>query len=130
MEFDWDDSSLSIEPFAEGPAIKITKDMVAAAVLKMKEGKACGPSEIVIQMVKAGGDAMLDIIFVDAIIRQQVDIDSMQFGFMPGRSSTDAIFILRQMQEKHHLKRKTMYAAFVDLEKQLTESLVRCYGGA
>ena len=41
----------------------------------------------------------------------------MQFGFMPGGSTTDAIFILRQMQEKHHLKRKAMYAAFVDLEK-------------
>ena len=54
---------------------------------------------------------------IDVIIRQQVDIDSMQFGFMPGRSTTDVIFILRQMQEKHHLKRKTMYATFVDLEK-------------
>ena len=54
---------------------------------------------------------------VDAIIRQQVDVDSMQFGFMPGRSAINAIFILRQMQEKHHLKRKTMYAPFVDLEK-------------
>ena len=52
---------------------------------------------------------------VDDIIRQKVDLDSMQFGFMPGRSNADAIFILRQMQEKHHLKRKTMYAAFVDL---------------
>ena len=54
---------------------------------------------------------------VDAIIRQQVDVDSMQFGFMPGRSTINAIFILRQMQEKHHLKRKTMYVPFVDLEK-------------
>ena len=54
---------------------------------------------------------------VETIIRQQIDIDSMQFGFMPGRSTTDAIFILRQMQEKHHVKHKTMYAAFVDLEK-------------
>ena len=54
---------------------------------------------------------------VKTIIWQQVDIDSMQFGFMPGRSTTDAIFVLRQMQEKHHLKHKTMYAAFVDLEK-------------
>ena len=53
---------------------------------------------------------------VDAIIRQQVDIDSMQFGFMHGRNTTDAILILTQMQE-HLLKRKTMYVAFVDLEK-------------
>ena len=40
MEFDWDDNSLSIEPSVEGPAIKIK--IVAEAVLKMKEGKACG----------------------------------------------------------------------------------------
>ena len=53
----------------------------------------------------------------EAIIRQQVDIDSMQFGFMSSRSTADAIFILRQMQEKHHLKQKTMYVAFADLEK-------------
>ena len=54
---------------------------------------------------------------VDAIIRQQVDIDNMQFGFMPGRSTTDAIFILNQMQERYHVKRKTMYAAFGDPRK-------------
>ena len=50
----------------------------------------------------------------DAITSQQVDNDSMQFGFMPGLSTIDAIFILKQMQERRHLKRKTMY---VDLEK-------------
>ena len=33
------------------------------------------------------------------IIRTQVDIDAMQFGFMPGRRTTDAIFILRQVHE-------------------------------
>ena len=31
----------------------------------------------------------------EAIIRQQIDIDRIQFGFMPGCSTTDAIFILR-----------------------------------
>ena len=43
VEFDWDDSSLSIASSVEDPAIKITKDMVAEAAQKMKEGKACGP---------------------------------------------------------------------------------------
>ena len=33
---------------------------------------------------------------VDAIIRQQTDIDSMQFGFMPGRSTTDVAAPLMQ----------------------------------
>ena len=41
----------------------------------------------------------------------------MQFGFMPGRSTTDAIFIVRQLQEKFLAKGKTLYLAFVDLEK-------------
>ena len=54
---------------------------------------------------------------IDKLIREQVEIDSMQFGFMPGRSTTDAIFIVRQLQEKFLAKGKTLYLAFVDLEK-------------
>ena len=30
----------------------------------------------------------------------QVSIYNMQFGFMPGKGTTDAIFIMRQVQEK------------------------------
>jgi len=33
------------------------------------------------------------------IIRQQIEIDYMQFGFMKGKGTTDAIFMARQMQE-------------------------------
>ena len=36
--------------------------MVAQAVLKMKEGKACSPSRFVIEMVKAACDTMPDFI--------------------------------------------------------------------
>ena len=54
---------------------------------------------------------------VDAIIREREDIDSTQFGFNPGHSTTDVIFILKQMLEKHHWKRNITYDAFVDLEK-------------
>ena len=54
---------------------------------------------------------------LDNVIRQQVSIDNMQFGFMPGRSTTDAIFILRHMQEKHLSKKKNLYMGFIDLEK-------------
>ena len=49
-------------------------------------------------------------------VRSQVKMDDMQFGFMPGKV-TDAIFIMRQMQEKHQAKKKQLYYAFVDLEK-------------
>ena len=47
----------------------------------------------------------------------QVSIDNMQFGFMPGKGTTDAIFVIRQAQEKHQAKKKKLYYAFVDLEK-------------
>ena len=54
---------------------------------------------------------------LESIIRSQVNIDAMQFGFMPGRGTTDAIFILRQLHEKHRGKQKDLFFAFVDLEK-------------
>ena len=50
-------------------------------------------------------------------IRYQVSIDNMQFGFMPGKGTTDAIFIMRLVQEKYQAKKKKLYYAFVDLEK-------------
>ena len=37
-------------------------------------------------------------------IREEVKIDAMQFGFMPGKGNTDAIFTVRQMQQKYGCK--------------------------
>ena len=36
---------------------------------------------------------------IEDLVRNIVKIDDMQFGFMPGRCTTDAIFIVRQIQE-------------------------------
>jgi phosphoheptose isomerase len=36
---------------------------------------------------------------------------------MPGRSTTDAMFIVRHLQEKYGEKRERLYHAFVDIEK-------------
>ena len=41
----------------------------------------------------------------------------MQFGFMKGKGTTDAIFVARQMQENFRVKGKKLYFGFVDLEK-------------
>ena len=54
---------------------------------------------------------------IETRVRKIVKIDSMQFGFMAGRSTTDAIFIVRQLQEKYLAKNKELWMAFVDLEK-------------
>ena len=54
---------------------------------------------------------------MEKYIRDAVNINEMQFGFMPGRGTTDAIFITRQVQEKFLAKKKDLYFTFVDLEK-------------
>ena len=47
----------------------------------------------------------------------KMSIDNMQFGFMSRKGTTDAIFIMRQVQERHQAKKKKLYYVFVDLEK-------------
>ena len=54
---------------------------------------------------------------IDSRVRNIVKIDEMQFGFMPGKGTTDAIFIVRQLQEKYLGKKRELWMAFVDLEK-------------
>ena len=46
-----------------------------------------------------------------------VSIDDSLFGFVPGRGTTDAIFVVPQLQEKYLAVNKRLYMAFVDLEK-------------
>ena len=46
-----------------------------------------------------------------------VSINDSQFGFVPGRGTTDAIFVVRQLQEKYVAANKRLYMAFIDLEK-------------
>ena len=40
-----------------------------------------------------------------------------EFGFVPGRGTTDAILVVRQLQEKYLAANKRLYMAFVDPEK-------------
>ena len=54
---------------------------------------------------------------IEGRVRKIVKIDNVQFGFMAGRSTTDAIFIVRQLQEKFLARNKELWMAFVDLEK-------------
>ena len=54
---------------------------------------------------------------LDTHIREKVTIDKLQFGFVPGRGTTDAIFTVRQLQEKFRAVKIPLYFAFVDLEK-------------
>src|SRR2546425_11505557 len=61
---------------------------------------------------------------LEALLRKTVRIDDMQFEFSPGKGTTDAIFIVRQVQEKLLGKQKELWMAFVDLEKRSEERRV------
>ena len=55
---------------------------------------------------------------LDTCIRFRVSIDDMQFCFVPGKSITDTMFFVHQLQEKFTtIKKKPLYCAFLDLEK-------------
>lgn len=54
---------------------------------------------------------------MDKRLRECTEITEAQFGFMPGRSTTDAIFALRQLMEKYREKRRGLHLVFIDLEK-------------
>ena len=54
---------------------------------------------------------------VDRRIRDETTMGEEQFGFMPGRGTTDAIFAIRQLVEKHREKQTGLHMVFIDLEK-------------
>jgi hypothetical protein len=169
-EFPWNKDSLTRCEATIGPCEEITVAEVKAAIKKAKSNKAAGPSGVVVDMLKAAGEAgavwvteicnlvlregripedwckswmvnvykgkgdalecgsyrgikLLEHVMkilervIEAKVRRVCKIDDMQFGFMAGKGTTDAIFIVRQLQEKFLAKRKELWMAFVDLEK-------------
>ena len=55
---------------------------------------------------------------LDGRLREEVKIAKEQFGFMPGRSTTDAIFGLHQLMEKFREKQRELHLVLIDLEKE------------
>ena len=54
---------------------------------------------------------------LDVRLREVAGIDKMQYGFMQGRGTVDAVFVLRRLSEKFRAKNKKLFFIFVDLEK-------------
>nr|CDJ91569.1 RNA-directed DNA polymerase (reverse transcriptase) domain containing protein [Haemonchus contortus] len=126
-----------------GPIKLWTEDEVRIAIGKMKVGKATGPDGVPIEAWKAlrehGIKWLTRFLYTataegripDAwrrstivpIFKSRLKIERIglnfkeQFGLMPERSTTDAIFIAMQIMEKYREKRRPCYLAFLDLEK-------------
>ncbi|KAK3558009.1 hypothetical protein QTP86_005829 [Hemibagrus guttatus] len=54
---------------------------------------------------------------VEARLRKVIEICEQQYGFMPRKSTTDAIFALRILMEKYRDGQRELHCVFVDLEK-------------
>ena len=69
-----------------GPPIPITFDMVKKAISKMKSGKAAGPSGIVVEMIKAEGDAgatmihNLATVIIRVMARSQLTVSKLSLS--------------------------------------------------
>ena len=54
---------------------------------------------------------------VEKRLRHDLKFSNQQYGFMPGKSTTDALFALRVLMEKYREGQKELHCVFVDLEK-------------
>ena len=50
-------------------------------------------------------------------LRMLTRVSEKQFGFMPGRSTMEAIYLLRRLVEKYRSTKKDLHMVFIDLEK-------------
>ena len=54
---------------------------------------------------------------IETRLRDRVEISKQQYGFMPGKGTTDAMFALRMLMEKYRKCQKELHCVFVDLKK-------------
>ena len=54
---------------------------------------------------------------IEARLRDRVEISKQQYGFMPGKGTTNAMFALRMLMEKYREGQGELNCVFMDLEK-------------
>jgi Reverse transcriptase (RNA-dependent DNA polymerase) len=50
-------------------------------------------------------------------LRKLTTVSKNQFGFIPGRSTMKAIFLIRQLMKRHREKKNDLHMIFIDLKK-------------
>jgi Reverse transcriptase (RNA-dependent DNA polymerase) len=56
-------------------------------------------------------------IVIEHRLRKLTTVYKNQFDFMPGRSTMETIFLIRQLMETHQEHKNDLHMIFIDLEK-------------
>ncbi|RZB42155.1 Ganglioside-induced differentiation-associated protein 2 [Glycine soja] len=54
---------------------------------------------------------------IERKLRKETQVTENQFGFMPGRSTMEAIYLLRRVMEQYRMDQQDLHLIFIDLEK-------------
>ncbi|KAH1210522.1 LINE-1 retrotransposable element ORF2 protein [Glycine max] len=54
---------------------------------------------------------------IEQRLRKETQVTENQFGFMPGRSTMEAIYLLRRVMEQYRMDQQDLHLIFIDLEK-------------
>ena len=112
---------------------RIAEEVILQLCQRVLDGKGISDewkTSVVVPILKGKGDVMncgsyrgvrllehgMKIIetVLEKRIRALVDFDEAQFGFMPGKGTIDALFLVRRLQEEYRAKDKRMFMCFVD----------------
>ena len=53
---------------------------------------------------------------IESRLRDRVEINKQQYGFTPGKGTTDAMFALRMLMEKYRKGQRELHCLFMDLK--------------
>ena len=54
---------------------------------------------------------------IEAKLKDRVEISKQQYGFIPGKGTTSAIFALRMLMKKYREGQRELHCVFVDVEE-------------